>query len=116
MDSPVVVVHVHELMNLLCFILFWIFSRRLLEKTSGIEDVGGIQWELFGCLLLAWAFVYLCIFKGVKSSGKVRTDKIDLLFCVIMLAGMFILMMYSPICIKVQRHCILRTGEDPPKK
>ncbi|XP_051923737.1 sodium- and chloride-dependent GABA transporter ine [Hippocampus zosterae] len=47
------------------------FDRRLLEKTSGIEDVGGFQWELFGCLLLAWGLVYLCIFKGVRSSGKV---------------------------------------------
>ncbi|XP_061907295.1 sodium- and chloride-dependent GABA transporter 1 [Entelurus aequoreus] len=47
------------------------FDRRLLEKTDGIEDVGGVQWELFGYLCLAWVIVYLCIFKGVKSAGKV---------------------------------------------
>uniref|UniRef100_A0A3B5A055 Transporter n=1 Tax=Stegastes partitus TaxID=144197 RepID=A0A3B5A055_9TELE len=47
------------------------FDHRLLEKTSGIEDAGGIRWELFGYLLLAWVIVYLCIFKGVKSTGKV---------------------------------------------
>ncbi|XP_032371090.1 sodium- and chloride-dependent GABA transporter 1 isoform X1 [Etheostoma spectabile] len=47
------------------------FDHRLLQKTSGIEDVGGVRWELFGYLILAWVIVYLCIFKGVKSTGKV---------------------------------------------
>nr|XP_057925838.1 sodium- and chloride-dependent GABA transporter 1 [Doryrhamphus excisus] len=47
------------------------FDHRLLKKTSGIEEVGGLQWELFGYLFLAWVIVYLCIFKGVKSTGKV---------------------------------------------
>ncbi|XP_003451768.1 sodium- and chloride-dependent GABA transporter ine isoform X1 [Oreochromis niloticus] len=47
------------------------FDNRLLEKTRGIEDLGGLRWELFGCLVLVWVIVYLCIFKGVKSTGKV---------------------------------------------
>ncbi|XP_035292317.1 sodium- and chloride-dependent GABA transporter ine [Anguilla anguilla] len=47
------------------------FDRRLLKMTRGIEDLGGLRWELFGLLILAWAIVYLCIFKGVKSTGKV---------------------------------------------
>lgn len=47
------------------------FDNKLLEKTDGIEDPGGIRWELFGCLFSAWVIVYLCIFKGVKSTGKV---------------------------------------------
>ncbi|KAJ7994288.1 hypothetical protein DPEC_G00264330 [Dallia pectoralis] len=47
------------------------FDHRLLEITNGIEEAGGIRWELFGLLILAWAIVYLCIFKGVKSTGKV---------------------------------------------
>ncbi|XP_056447504.1 sodium- and chloride-dependent GABA transporter 1 isoform X2 [Gadus chalcogrammus] len=47
------------------------FDRKLLEKTDGIEEAGGVRWELFGLLLVAWAIVYLCIFKGVKSTGKV---------------------------------------------
>ncbi|XP_054630715.1 sodium- and chloride-dependent GABA transporter ine isoform X2 [Dunckerocampus dactyliophorus] len=47
------------------------FDHRLLKKTDGIEDAGGLQWELFGYLFLAWVIVYLCIFKGVKSTGKV---------------------------------------------
>ncbi|XP_041793630.1 sodium- and chloride-dependent GABA transporter 1 isoform X2 [Chelmon rostratus] len=47
------------------------FDHRLLEKTSGIGEAGGLRWELFGCLVIAWVIVYLCIFKGVKSTGKV---------------------------------------------
>ncbi|XP_072521205.1 sodium- and chloride-dependent GABA transporter ine isoform X1 [Salminus brasiliensis] len=47
------------------------FDRKLLEMTSGIEDAGGVRWELFGLLALAWLIIYFCIFKGVKSTGKV---------------------------------------------
>ncbi|KAI4820976.1 hypothetical protein KUCAC02_028930 [Chaenocephalus aceratus] len=47
------------------------FDQRLLEKTHGIEESGGVRWELFGYLILSWVIVYLCIFKGVKSTGKV---------------------------------------------
>lgn len=47
------------------------FDHRLLQKTSGIEETGGIRWELFGYLIISWVVVYLCIFKGVKSTGKV---------------------------------------------
>uniref|UniRef100_A0AAR2J8M0 Transporter n=1 Tax=Pygocentrus nattereri TaxID=42514 RepID=A0AAR2J8M0_PYGNA len=47
------------------------FDRKLLEMTSGIEEAGGVRWELFGLLALAWLIIYFCIFKGVKSTGKV---------------------------------------------
>ncbi|XP_051966605.1 sodium- and chloride-dependent GABA transporter ine-like isoform X3 [Xyrauchen texanus] len=47
------------------------FDHKLLDMTKGIEHAGGIRWELFGLLVLAWAIVYFCIFKGVKSTGKV---------------------------------------------
>lgn len=48
---------------------FW--ERNVLKISKGIEDFGGLRLELFGCLALAWTTVFLCIFKGVKSSGKV---------------------------------------------
>lgn len=47
------------------------YDNRLLEKTDGIEEAGGLRWELFGCLVAAWVIVYSSIFKGIKSSGKV---------------------------------------------
>ncbi|XP_015205140.2 sodium-dependent proline transporter isoform X3 [Lepisosteus oculatus] len=50
---------------------YW--SRYVLhiQGSSGIGSPGGIRWNLCLCLLLAWIIVYLCILKGVKSSGKV---------------------------------------------
>lgn len=34
------------------------------------ENYGGIRWELVLCLLLAWIIGYLCVVRGVKTSGK----------------------------------------------
>uniref|UniRef100_A0A8C6HNN4 Transporter n=1 Tax=Mus spicilegus TaxID=10103 RepID=A0A8C6HNN4_MUSSI len=48
---------------------FW--ERRVLGITSGIHDLGSLRWELALCLLLAWIICYFCIWKGVKSTGKV---------------------------------------------
>ena len=39
--------------------------------SDGIDDPNGMQWELFGLLVLAWILVYFCLFKGVSTSGKV---------------------------------------------
>ncbi|KAA0716896.1 Sodium- and chloride-dependent GABA transporter ine [Triplophysa tibetana] len=47
------------------------FNFRVLERTRGVEETGSLRWELFLLMLLAWILVYLCIFKGVKSTGKV---------------------------------------------
>ena len=40
---------------------------------TGLEEgLGGVQWELVGCLGLAWVLVYLIVWKGLHQSGKVR--------------------------------------------
>lgn len=43
----------------------------MLGMSSGIEEIGTINWKLMLCLLGAWVVVGLCIIKGVKSLGKV---------------------------------------------
>ncbi|XP_037734071.1 sodium- and chloride-dependent GABA transporter 2 isoform X3 [Chelonia mydas] len=48
---------------------FW--ERRVLKISTGIEHLGSLRWELSLCLLLAWVICYFCIWKGVKSTGKV---------------------------------------------
>ncbi|XP_069970505.1 sodium- and chloride-dependent glycine transporter 2 [Penaeus vannamei] len=48
------------------------FRNRVLGVTGTTwEDMGGMRWELVGCLALAWVIVGACMAKGVKSSGKV---------------------------------------------
>ncbi|KAM3926497.1 sodium- and chloride-dependent GABA transporter 2-like [Leptodactylus fuscus] len=48
---------------------FW--ERRVLHISDGIDQIGSLRWELALCLLLAWIICYFCIWKGVKSTGKV---------------------------------------------
>ena len=45
--------------------------RRVLKISEGIQHLGALRWELALCLLLAWVICYFCIWKGVKSTGKV---------------------------------------------
>lgn len=42
----------------------------MLQQTSGVEETGGMRWELLLILILAWILIYISIFKGVKSTGK----------------------------------------------
>ncbi|XP_065058071.1 sodium-dependent neutral amino acid transporter B(0)AT3-like isoform X2 [Rhopilema esculentum] len=47
------------------------FYEKALKVSTGIDDLGsGVNGPLVGCLALAWVITYLCIVKGVKSSGK----------------------------------------------
>jgi len=43
--------------------------------STNIGNIGEVQWRLAVCLLLGWILVYVCIIKGVKSSGKVSCCK-----------------------------------------
>lgn len=53
----------------------------MLGISQGIEEVGSLRWELALCLLLAWILCYFCVWKGVRSTGKVQV-KIRLGACV----------------------------------
>uniref|UniRef100_A0A671RN95 Transporter n=1 Tax=Sinocyclocheilus anshuiensis TaxID=1608454 RepID=A0A671RN95_9TELE len=48
---------------------FW--ERNVLSISDGIEQVGHIKWDLALCLLAVWIICFFCIWKGVKSTGKV---------------------------------------------
>ncbi|XP_061474412.1 sodium- and chloride-dependent taurine transporter isoform X2 [Rhineura floridana] len=48
---------------------FW--ERNVLSLSSGIDEPGVLKWDLALCLLLVWVICFFCIWKGVKSTGKV---------------------------------------------
>lgn len=48
---------------------YW--DYRVLRVSGGLGEPGQVNWDLALCLLLAWIICYLCVCKGVKSSGKV---------------------------------------------
>ncbi|XP_069114429.1 sodium- and chloride-dependent glycine transporter 2-like [Argopecten irradians] len=48
---------------------FW--QRGLLDISPGLEGIGGIPWHLAVCYLAAWGILFLCLVKGIRTSGKV---------------------------------------------
>ena len=48
------------------------FNRHMLaiHKSSGLDDLGPIKLDLTCCLVLVYVLMYVCIFNGVKSTGK----------------------------------------------
>ncbi|MGL6083768.1 MAG: hypothetical protein ACRC4N_15400 [Gammaproteobacteria bacterium] len=56
-----------------CYDIFLIFlyRRRVLTISKGIDEVGNINWEILLCLIAVWILCYFSIWKGVKSTGKV---------------------------------------------
>ncbi|KAL3859741.1 hypothetical protein ACJMK2_009939 [Sinanodonta woodiana] len=48
---------------------FW--YRETLQIAPSIDSPSVINWKLAVALLFAWLMVYLCVIKGIKSSGKV---------------------------------------------
>ncbi|KAK2163610.1 hypothetical protein LSH36_76g00075 [Paralvinella palmiformis] len=47
------------------------YNNRVMRLSSGIDDMGPVEWDLAICLLGAWTIAFLCMIKGIKSSGKV---------------------------------------------
>ncbi|XP_078235310.1 sodium-dependent serotonin transporter [Pogona vitticeps] len=49
------------------------YTRHILQvhRARGLDDLGGISWQLTLCLLFIFTIVYFSIWKGVKTSGKV---------------------------------------------
>lgn len=48
-------------------------SNKVLNAGSGIGEVGSVQMGLAIGLVISWVAVFISVFKGVQSSGKVRT-------------------------------------------
>ncbi|GMR60957.1 hypothetical protein PMAYCL1PPCAC_31152, partial [Pristionchus mayeri] len=48
---------------------FW--NRNALQTSGSIGEVEGFNIHLLLSLIVAWVLIYLCVMKGIKSSGKV---------------------------------------------
>jgi len=48
---------------------FW--EQEALQQSSGLDDLGGIHGGMLLSYTIAWLLIYLCICKGIASSGKV---------------------------------------------
>lgn len=59
-------------MAMFLWLIYFLFRRRVLSISGGIEQVGKLRWELALCLAMAWVICYFCIWKGPKSTGKVK--------------------------------------------
>ncbi|PAV82237.1 hypothetical protein WR25_21819 [Diploscapter pachys] len=46
------------------------FHNDVLMLSDGFDKIGTLNWYLGICILIVWIFVFLCLFQGVKSSGK----------------------------------------------
>lgn len=47
------------------------FFNNVLQISSGIDVIGGINLPVFFALAATWIIIYFCVFKGVKSAEKV---------------------------------------------
>ena len=62
----------------------WANTIKTTGTTSGFKT---ISWPVLGCLLLAWAFAYVCIRNGTTSVGKVVKSTVSLpVICLLIMA------------------------------
>ncbi|XP_018431637.1 PREDICTED: sodium- and chloride-dependent creatine transporter 1-like isoform X2 [Nanorana parkeri] len=48
---------------------FW--ENKVLQLSGGLDEPGQLNWQMILCLLATWIIVYFCVWKGVKSTGKI---------------------------------------------
>ncbi|XP_008934173.1 PREDICTED: sodium- and chloride-dependent creatine transporter 1-like, partial [Merops nubicus] len=48
---------------------FW--ENKVLRLSGDLSEPGEMNWQMILCLVTTWIVVYFCIWKGVKSTGKI---------------------------------------------
>ncbi|XP_032325364.1 inactive sodium-dependent neutral amino acid transporter B(0)AT3 isoform X2 [Camelus ferus] len=67
-DGPPVPGLVEECRDSSAVSYFW--YRQTLNITADISDSGSVQWQLLVCLAASWAVLYLCVIRGIETTGK----------------------------------------------
>nr|XP_019941040.1 PREDICTED: sodium-dependent proline transporter-like [Paralichthys olivaceus] len=60
--------------------IFWNEHVLGVVHSEGLHDPGPVRWQLALCLLAAWIIIFLCMLKGIRSSGKVWNDAASQVF------------------------------------
>ncbi len=47
------------------------FFTHVLQITESVDTIGGINWPICLSLLIVWVLIYFCVWRGVRSVGKV---------------------------------------------
>ena len=47
------------------------FNKEVLRESRGLWELGDPSWWMLLCLGVTWLVNFLCLFKGIKTSGKV---------------------------------------------
>jgi len=56
------------------------YRRKVLQRSSGIDDPGSVLGHLAITLLIAWIACYFCIWKGIRWTGKVSVSLLKLFY------------------------------------
>lgn len=48
----------------------------MLRLSGDLSEPGEMNWQMILCLVTTWIIVYFCIWKGVKSTGKVTRSHV----------------------------------------
>ncbi|XP_071108960.1 sodium- and chloride-dependent creatine transporter 1-like [Haliotis cracherodii] len=71
---------------------FWQYN--VLSISTGLDDVGSIQWHIVGCLFASYVIIFLCLIRGIKSAGK--AVYVTALLPYILLVSIFITTLLQP--------------------
>jgi hypothetical protein len=61
-----------------CLSWYFVCRYNVLKISKGIDHPGPMNTPITLCLLAAWVIVYFCIWKGVRTTGKVSLYKVYL--------------------------------------
>ncbi|XP_067650016.1 sodium-dependent proline transporter-like [Haliotis asinina] len=71
---------------------FWQYN--VLSVSTGLEDVGSVQWHIVACLFGSHVLIFLCLIRGIKSAGK--AVYVTALLPYILLVAIFIQALLQP--------------------
>jgi hypothetical protein len=51
--------------------MWYSYRNYILEKSSSMDELGGINWKLFISLAIAWLITAVVLLRGVEIMGRI---------------------------------------------